>query len=106
MFETEIAKYIAHVRNDYKEWMERCNSFQNIEIHLREFDDSVKVSEGKKYIRIATRGSVHCFVVKQAEGKFRSGDVLKAAGWAAPAKNFARANLLDGNFMNIRWTGA
>lgn len=105
MFETEIAKYIAHVRNDYKDWMSRCELTQ-IENQLKEFDASVKVTEGGKYIRLVIRGSVHSFFVKKAAGKFREGDVLKAAGYAAPAKNFARANLIDGNFMNIRWTGA
>lgn len=51
---------------------------------------------GRKFVRIvmSTGGdagrSVHCFV------DLRTGDVLKAAGWKAPAKG-ARFNLLDGD---------
>ena len=33
------------------------------------------------------------------------GDILLPAGWAAPARNHARGNILDGNY-EIAWTGA
>ena len=50
--------------------------------------------------------SVKGFIVKSGDKKFREGDMLKAAGWAAPARNFARGNVLDGTgFNNARWTG-
>ena len=45
---------------------------------------------------------------KQANGvhkKFKKGDILKAAGWNAPARNAARGNILDGGYA-INWTGA
>jgi hypothetical protein len=107
MFEVEIAKYVDHVRQDYKEWMSKSDTNPTyIEKMLGEFDARVKITEGKTYIKIVTRGTVHAFIVKEAGGKFRSGDILKAAGYSAPAKNFARGNLIDGNFMNITWTGA
>ncbi len=36
-----------------------------------------------------------------------NGDVLKAAGWKAPAKNFARGNIFDEQHGcgRVRWTG-
>ena len=39
-----------------------------------------------------------------ADKKFKKGDVLKAAGFHAPARNAPRGNVLDGGF-NINWTG-
>ena len=70
-------------------------------------------TSGKKYIKVgqisnydANRmGSVWAFIVKEDDGKFKKGDILKAAGWNAPAKNSPRGNVLDGGF-NINWTGA
>jgi hypothetical protein len=37
--------------------------------------------------------------------KFKKGDILKAAGYAAPARNFPRGNILEGGYT-VRWTGA
>ena len=34
--------------------------------------------------------------------KFKTGDVLKAAGWAAPALNHARGNIVDGYSIDAR----
>ena len=36
--------------------------------------------------------------------KFKRGEVRKAAGFNAPARNAPRCNVLDGGF-NINWTG-
>ena len=37
--------------------------------------------------------------------KFKAGDLLKAASWAAPARNKARGNILKGDYSWVRWTG-
>jgi hypothetical protein len=37
--------------------------------------------------------------------KFKFGDILKSASWRAPARNFARANVLKRDYSNIRWCG-
>ena len=36
--------------------------------------------------------------------RFRKGDILKPAGYNAPARNSPRGNILDGNYP-INWTG-
>ena len=61
---------------------------------------------GKKYIKIVERGGgVKAFVVGvDNDKKFKKGDILKAAGWNAPARNAARGNILDGGYA-IDWTG-
>ena len=57
--------------------------------------DAITFTRGKRYIKVIMTNdagdgqrSVHCFV------DTTNGDVLKAAGWSAPAKH-ARGNLFD-----------
>jgi len=45
------------------------------------------------------------FVVNTDDDKlFKKGDLLKCAGWAKPARNKPRGNVLEGGFP-INWTG-
>ena len=77
-----------------------------------EFREKFMINVGKKYIKIGRKsdhnnkmGQVWAFVVNTDDDKkFKRGDVLKAAGFNAPARNAPRGNVLDGGF-NIRWTG-
>ena len=68
------------------------------------WDNKTKVMPGKKYIKVVQDTGVFCFIVKEAFKHFRKGDILKAAGYNAPALNQARGNILDGNYR-IQWTG-
>ena len=68
------------------------------------WDSKTKVSMGKKYIKIVQDTGVFCFVVKENFKHFLKGDILKAAGYNAPALNRARGNVLTGNY-HIQWTG-
>ena len=68
------------------------------------WDNKTRVSEGKKYIKIVQDTGVFAFVMKEDSGHLKKGDILKAAGYRAPARNSARGNVLEGNYA-IQWTG-
>ena len=118
----EIEKVLEAMREDYKRWtMATRTVHQNVEefnraIEIREemteeYCKGLEVTEGSRYWKIISndRGggrSVKGFVAKAGDKKFREGDLLNPAGWAAPARNFARGNVLDGTGLgNARWTG-
>jgi len=75
---------------------------------IKDYCEGLEVKEGRKYFKIIsnTRGSssVLGFIVKYGDKKFLEGDMLKPAGWAKPARNFARGNVLN-KVENVRWTG-
>ena len=68
------------------------------------WDKKTKVMPGKKYIKVVQDTGVFCFIVKEDFKHFKKGDILKAAGYNAPALNSARGNVLSGNYA-IQWTG-
>ena len=90
---TDYGKFSYHSKNDEV----RNNMFN-------EYKNDFKQIVGQKFIKITNGGSVKAFIVKQDDGKFKMGDILKPAGWRAPAKNRARGNVLEGGY-NIQWTG-
>ena len=71
---------------------------------LKEYDSKTKVSFGKKFIKVVQGTSVFAFIVKEDTDKFKKGDILKPAGYNAPAQNGARGNVLTGDYY-INWTG-
>ena len=68
------------------------------------WDSNTRIFNGKKYIKVVQENGVLCFIVKEDFKHFKKGDVLKAAGYNAPALNSARGNVLTGNYA-IQWTG-
>ena len=111
---SEIEKVLEAMREDYKRWNRRgfCER-EDIRTEMEEnYCNGLMVEENRRYWKItSTNGSgsqisVAGFIAKAGDKKFREGDMLKAAGWAAPARNFARGNVLDGTGVsNVRWTG-
>ena len=114
---TEMTALIENIKNDYLNWTTRSAAAKGrttlTEINktmIAEFNDGLTYKTGSKYIKVITRsagggGSVWGFVVNtDKDKKFKKGDILKAAGWAAPARNAARGNILDGGYP-INWTG-
>jgi len=70
----------------------------------QKWDSKTRVTQGKKYIKVVQDTGVFCFIVKEDFKHFKKGDILKAAGWNAPALNSARGNVLTGDYQ-IQWTG-
>ena len=99
-------EYLDCIKADYIKW-QGDNPSETQKIMAQDFCDGLTFEVGSKYIKVITSSrSVHSFVCLRDMGKFTKGDILKAAGWAAPAKNFARGNTMARTFQNIRWMGA
>ena len=71
---------------------------------LADWDSKTKIKRGRKYIKVIQDHSAFAFIMVADDGKFKKGDILKAASYNRPALNEARGNVLDGNYY-IAWTG-
>ena len=67
------------------------------------FKDGLGYLPGNKYLKIVTENSVWGFINLKNKN-FKDGDILKAAGWRAPALNKPRGNIFNDNY-EISWTG-
>jgi hypothetical protein len=105
---------------DYRRWSNipedksasECKDSDDIKENMyHEYAISVSSVKGSKYIRLTTGGSAAGFIVNtDNDKKFKKGDLLKAASWKAPARNFARGNVIEDTVDSlrtgpIRWTG-
>ena len=116
----EIEKVLEAMRKDYCRWSDfskrgvddTLSKRRIVSDMIENYCNGLRVEENRRYWKIiGSNGggssiSVKGFIVKAGDKKFREGDMLKAAGWAAPARNFARGNVLDRTFNHVRWTGA
>tara|TARA_R100000951_G_scaffold75291_1_gene63464 strand:- start:110 stop:424 length:315 start_codon:yes stop_codon:yes gene_type:complete len=99
-----MKKLIAAIAEDYWLAMYRPGSKER----AVEFEEGLGYKVNKKYIKVtkSNGGAVWGFVVNTDDDEmFRKGDILRAAGWNAPARNAARGNILDETFDRVRWTG-
>ena len=115
-FTSLITSYLETIKSDYTTYMrrgEKTDTMKSVsEKMIKEFVDGIHFTVGQKYIRVVTSNghqrSVHSFIVNTYEdNKFQFGDILKAAGWATPARNFRRGNVFETqSYQNVCWTGA
>jgi len=107
LMETALETLKNDIVADYENW-QTLSGKPRTEIQARmldEFIDNLRIAEGNKYIKVITGSSVWGFVVNtDKDKKFRKGDILMAASYAAPTRNKARGNILDGGYT-IAWTG-
>ena len=103
---TKTAKYIGGgIENMIEGMVKDYNEFISTERMQDNFADSFQIRKGQKYIKVINDNSVKCFIVNTTEDKvFEYGDILKPAGWNAPARNNPRGNVLEGNYL-MQWTG-
>jgi|TARA_R110000824_G_scaffold32908_3_gene106101 hypothetical protein len=98
--EKGITHMIEAMQEDYRAWNGDANNWQTVE-----YRDGFTVGTGRKYARVVNQNTVKAFVVlTDTDKKFQRGDILKPAGYAAPARNSARGNVLRGGY-EINWTG-
>jgi len=100
-----IANMMSAAKTDYAKWSSKGddNSAYSLE-QLAKWDDSITIKEGQKYIKVIRDNGVFAFICKTDFKHFKIGDILKPAGYNAPALNQPRGNVLEGNYA-IRWTG-
>ena len=107
--QNQINTLLETIKADYINWStqggkkEISSYTQGV---LDKFDENVEVKHGKKYIKIVggvSTGVWGFIVATDNHPKFKKGDILKAAGYNAPAMNAARGNIFED--YTVTWTG-
>ena len=99
----QITAYLDHIKADYVKWFDRRGPHDDTIVNqmIAEFNDGLYIDRGQKFIKVVNNSGaqrlVHSFIVMEDGPKFKAGDILKAASWNAPAKNYSRGNVFDGN---------
>ena len=97
-FDEAMDNLLVKIQENYNEWWKGT--------YPKKMNLSLK--EGRKFIKVIDDNRVWGFVAKE-DGTHKGlpmkrGDVLKAAGWSAPAKH-TRGNIFDDKQDYFRWTG-
>ena len=105
----DLEPMIEAIKADFKNFMTNLTDDRDDKSwrdqRIKEFNDSIRIDEGKSYLKVVKDGSVHSFIVKADTNQFKAGDILFPASWKAPAKNFARGNVFT-DLTRVRWTSA
>ena len=98
-----LTKMKTAMIEDYAKFMPETSEVRTM--MNKEYVEDFEIKHGKKYIKIINGHGCAAFVVAVDDDvRVRKGDILKPAGYNAPARNAARGNILDGNY-SINWTG-
>lgn len=98
---------VQTIKEDYVKFTSRGYTKELSDVNknmINEFNEGFEIQEGRKYIKVLTNRSVWGFIVKADDKQFKAGDILKAAGWNAPARNKARGNVFT-DLSWVQWTG-
>ena len=107
--QNEIKTLLETIKDDYLNFTSRAGTRELSEVNrdmIQRFNSELGFKAGSKYIKVTTNngGSVWGFVVAtDKDKKFKKGDILKAAGFSAPARNAARGNVFED--YKVNWTG-
>jgi hypothetical protein len=109
-----VENVINKMASNYATWRERAQQIAEYG-HSKDkvwadWYDEYKVNAdfkiGRNYVKLIHDGTVTGFIVVTKKDKmFEYGDLLKAASWSAPARNFPRGNALTNMPKAIFWTG-
>tara|TARA_X000000368_G_scaffold417840_1_gene415417 strand:+ start:2631 stop:3032 length:402 start_codon:yes stop_codon:yes gene_type:complete len=104
--EKELNTLLKAIAEDYRRWntaSKRANDFSfDVDEKVAEFEAGLEIKKGRKFIKILCENRVWGFVNLTHE-RFREGDILKAAGYNAPALNRPRGNIFEN--YSVAWTG-
>lgn len=101
-----MEKYLEAIRASYADWCRKTGDKPYEGNSDPRF--SLSVVEGTAYWKVMAnhygQNSVHSFVCRKP-GKFAMGEILKAASFNTPAKNFSRGNIYLEKWPGVAWTG-
>jgi len=107
-----LIKMAGVMKKDYQRFWQASSKGEPIsdfaKNQLDGFMESLEFKGGSKYIKVIRNDNQSCvwgFIVNtESDSKFKYGDILKPAGWAAPARNKARGNVFS-DLTWVQWVG-
>ena len=107
-FDSAMNRLVENIHINYERWSGNLKYSSGLGSGSGSERVNITIKPGRKFIKIIRDNSVWGFVAKD-DGmhkgvSMKTGDVLKAAGWSAPAKH-TRGNIFDGKQDYFSWTG-